>query len=740
MLAWVAVRLRLLVVPALVAAAVFAALHMRAFETGGPVLELVPSDAPALKAGAESRRLFKVPAGSDVAVVQRDPNGLSEEARRRIAERAKHVADNPGPALKLALPLMNLKGQVPGSREDGTTAVTFLQFAPGVAPMDRERIAHSYLNSFDQPGDAPVGVTGATPARLEQGRLILDRLELLELLTLVGVALIVVITLRSVGAAVVTLTAVAVTFPITIWALGAVADQLDVSLPQEMQPLVVALLLGVVTDYTVFFLSDFRDRLPGHSNAARCARATAAEVIPIVFTGGLILAISLLALRASSLSFFRNLGPTLAITVLVAMAVSMVFVPALIGLLGRFAVWPAARNGEMATPDEAIESRSSNLGRRLAYLVAGRPLAAVVTVVCIAGLVFAANGLRHIGLGVDLMSGLPSSSEAKKASAAAEEGFAPGVLAPTEVILKSRSGDPLPPDGLVQLQQRLAERPGVAGALGPADPAVIGEASSFFVTDDGTAARYVLILQHDPLGSTAIEDYDRLRSEMPQLAADAGLGGATVDYAGQTALASSTVAAVRGDAFKVAGVVIAINFVLLVIFMRALPAPLMLLVANVLSVAAALGLTVWLFQDVFGYSGVTYYVPFAAAVLLVALSSDYNVLVVGRIWHEAGRRQLREAIAVAAPRASRAIRAAGLALAVSFALVAIIPIRPFRELAVAMVIGILLETYVVRPLLAPGLIALLGRISGWPGRPGWVTGDASPASEAPPPQARSEPM
>jgi RND superfamily putative drug exporter len=77
---------------------------------------------------------------------------------------------------------------------------------------------------------------------------------------------------------------------------------------------------------------------------------------------------------------------------------------------------------------------------------------------------------------------------------------------------------------------------------------------------------------------------------------------------------------------------------------------------------------------------------------------------------------------------------------VSFALVAIIPIRPFRELAVAMVIGILLETYVVRPLLAPGLIALLGRISGWPGRPGWVTGDASPVSEAPPPQARSEPM
>jgi putative drug exporter of the RND superfamily len=738
MLAWIAVRLRFLVVPALIAAAVLAGLHIRAFETGGPVLELVPADAPALKAEADARRLFKVPAGSDVAVVQRDPNGLSEDAQRRIAERAKEVADNPGPALKLALPLLNMEGQVPGSRESGTTAVTFLMFGSDVVPTERERIAHSYLDGFNRPEDAAVGVTGATPARLEQGRLILDRLELLELLTLVGVALIVVVTLRSVGAAVVTLTAVAVTFPITIWALGAVADQLDVSLPQEMQPLVIALLLGVVTDYTVFFLSDLRDRLPGHSSSAACAHATAAEVIPIVFTGGLILAISLLALRASSLSFFRNLGPTLAITVLVAMAVSMVFVPALIGLFGRFAVWPAARSREAASPEETIQGGSGQ-GRRVAYLVAGRPVAAVITVLCVAGLLFAANGLRQIGLGVDLMSGLPSSSEVKKAASAAEGGFAPGVLAPTQVIVKSRSGDPLPPDGLVQLQRRLTERPGVAGALGPADPAAVGEASSFFVTNDGSAARYVLILRDDPLGANAIENFDRMRSDMPQAVADAGLGDATVEYGGQTALASSTVAAVRGDAFRVAGVVIAINLMLLIVFMRALPAPLVLLVANVLSVAAALGLTVLLFQDVLGNQHLTYYVPFASAVLLVALSSDYNVLVAGRIWHEAGRRRLREAIAEAAPRASRAIRAAGLALAVSFALVAIIPITPFRELAVAMVIGILLETYVVRPLLAPGLIALLGRLSGWPGRPGWAKGPP-PAGEPPQSQARSEPM
>jgi RND superfamily putative drug exporter len=125
-------------------------------------------------------------------------------------------------------------------------------------------------------------------------------------------------------------------------------------------------------------------------------------------------------------------------------------------------------------------------------------------------------------------------------------------------------------------------------------------------------------------------------------------------------------------------------------------------------------------------------VPFAGAVLLISLSSDYNVLIAGRIWREAERRPMREAIAVAIPQASRAIRAAGLSLAASFALVALIPIRPFRELAAMMALGILLETFLVRSLLAPAVLAVLGRLAGWPGRPGWAAKPVSPEADASP--------
>jgi putative drug exporter of the RND superfamily len=109
-------------------------------------------------------------------------------------------------------------------------------------------------------------------------------------------------------------------------------------------------------------------------------------------------------------------------------------------------------------------------------------------------------------------------------------------------------------------------------------------------------------------------------------------------------------------------------------------------------------------------------VPFAAAVLLVSLGSDYNVFLAGRIWDEARKRPLAEAVAVAGARAATPITIAGLVLAASFALLALVPVRPFRELAFAMATGLIIDTFLVRTLLVPALILLVGERGGWPGR------------------------
>jgi RND superfamily putative drug exporter len=110
-------------------------------------------------------------------------------------------------------------------------------------------------------------------------------------------------------------------------------------------------------------------------------------------------------------------------------------------------------------------------------------------------------------------------------------------------------------------------------------------------------------------------------------------------------------------------------------------------------------------------------VPLAVGVLLLSFGSDYNLFVVGRIWQEARHLPVGDAIRVATPRASRAISVAGIALALSFAALAIVPLRPFREFAFATAVGVLIDTFVVRSYLIPALISLCGRLAWWPSRP-----------------------
>jgi RND superfamily putative drug exporter len=163
-------------------------------------------------------------------------------------------------------------------------------------------------------------------------------------------------------------------------------------------------------------------------------------------------------------------------------------------------------------------------------------------------------------------------------------------------------------------------------------------------------------------------------------------------------------------------VALAVNLLILVLFLRALIAPVCLLTSSVLAIGATLGLTTRVFEDVLGVEGLTFYVPFVTAVLLVALGSDYNVFAVGHAWEEARYRPLRKALAATLPQSARTIRTAGVTLAVSFGLLAIVPLRPFREVAFAMSVGILIDALVVRSLVVPALLSLVGSASGWPGR------------------------
>jgi RND superfamily putative drug exporter len=710
------ISLRFLLVPAWIAAAAASAVYLPGLGSGQP-LELgglVPKNAEAIRVEQRSAELFQVPLTADTLVVQRDPQGLSRDAQARtvaLAVATSKATKDPG-GIAFALPITNALGLFPSSREQGTTAITYLFFGPEATLAGRVEQANLYAGRLQRPDDALVGVTGPAPARFRQYLEIASHLKYVEAGTVLLILLVVGLTFRALGAALLTLFAAGIAFTVASGAIPWVGKQLGVSVPQEVEPLVVALTLGIVTDYAVFYLASGRRRLLEGMDRVEAARASAERVTPIVGTAGLIVVAGTAALLVGELEFFRAFGPALALTAAVSLLVAVTLVPALLALFGRLLFWPGLRTHQLGTVEPG--DLSSPVREAAARFVSSLPVAALLVVLCSAVLFLAATGVRHTELAFRLITGLPSDTQERRAAEAAGRGFAPGVLAPTIVLVE---GDAIADyrDQLASLQDALAKEPGVAAVIGPKEQ-VPQAPKDLFVSAEGNAARFAVIFDTSPLGSPAIHDVRRLEDDLPALMRRAGLGQSKAGLAGQTQLASETVDAVVGSSIRVGAVVLAVNFLLLALFLRALVAPLYLLAASVASVAATLGLTTYVFQDLLGHTDLTYYVPFATGVLLVSLGSDYNVYVVGRIWEELRVRKLRDAIAVAAPRASKAISIAGVALAFSLATLAIIPLDGFREFAFMMCVGVLIETFVVRSLLIPALISLFGSSSTWPGR------------------------
>lgn len=697
---------------------------------GDDLASIIPQDSAAIQAEIRSIELFGFPLTSRTAVVQRDPRGLSVFVQAESVLDALAVNQGaPRPPLLGAIPLTNAIPLGSGMAERNTTVLTNLFMDPGSSFASQQRAAELYVaQHLTRPQDRVVGVTGSVPARAEQARIVGTTLHRLELFTVLAIVVLVSVAFRSLVAPVIALLAAGIAYVVTIDASALLGGVLGIAAPAELEPLLVALLLGIVTDYTIFYITALRTQLSQCEDLTEAVELSIATYTPIVTVAGITVAAGTGALLAARSEFFRGLGPAMTLAIVMGLLVSVTLVPALIAILGRRVLWPGRLLPGWATrwvrlpsgPPADVRSRS------LMVRLTRRRTATWVVVLGVGVLLIAALPLRSMELGVGFTSSLPPENPVKRATAAAAAGFAPGISSPTTILVE-RPGLLQDLGGLSDFQDDLATEPGVAGIVGPSQN-FTQTPYGVVLADDGNAARMLVVFTNDPLGAAAIGDLAKLRERAPTLAARHGLSDATITFAGDTALAEGLVSSTSADLYRIALVAIVVNLLLLVVFLRSLLAPVLLLCCSVLALAAALGLTNLIFADPETGGGLTFYVPFAAAVLLVSLGSDYNIFGVGRVWDEARRMPMREAVITAFPETSSAITTAGITLAVSFGMLAIIPLSPFRELGFSMAVGILLDAFVVRTLLVPCLLTLLGSKARWPMRGPAVT---APRDDAP---------
>lgn len=702
--------------------------HVDLSSGGAGLRDLAPIDLPAVQAELRAADDFPVPLHSRTLAVHYDAGGFTREEQSRIVDRAVRVdPDDRWPDLFGGIPLINQPPYAGSLPPAGTTAVTYLVFDPSASTTSRTRQAAAFADAFPD-ADAESGTTGAVPARISTARLLRDALPRLELVTAAVIMVVVTLFYRSLLAPLVVLLTIGISYLMSQAALGAFARAFDQDVPREVEPLLVALLLGVVTDYCLFFLSSMRRAL-GRGDAPRAATVHAiATTTPIVLVAGLTVAAGCASLAVATTDFLAAFGPALAMTVIVAAAVSLTLVPALIAILGRAAFLPSRVR---PATDADASPRPVDLHRSpMARLLTNRFTAIAAMLVTLVPLAYAAVHVRELRAGYGAVSGLPDGDPVREGQRIVEEGFALGIIAPTVLLVE---GDRLDRDvpGLVALQRTVGTQPGVAGTFGVGtadavrelvaartDAEALRDPLGLAVAPDGSSARMLVVLDDDPYGGLGVQRMRDLRDRLPELARDAGLpDDVRISLAGDTAVVTQLVERLREDLLRVTVTVVLLNLLLLAIFLRSALAPLLVVGASLLAVLASLGITTWVFQDLLGGDGITFYVPLASLVLLLSLGADYGIFAIGHAWGHTRTHTMRDALVIGSSETSSVIAIAGLLLGASFALLAVVPVDAFTQFAVAMSVGILIDTFVIRPVLLPSMVLAIGPAAMWPRRP-----------------------
>jgi uncharacterized membrane protein YdfJ with MMPL/SSD domain len=236
-----------------------------------------------------------------------------------------------------------------------------------------------------------------------------------------------------------------------------------------------------------------------------------------------------------------------------------------------------------------------------------------------------------------------------------------------------------------------------------------------------------VVYADDPYRAAALDRTVELRTAVRAAVADTGLAGAHVLVGGESATNVDLRSSSRRDLGVIAPLTLLVIGLVLALMLRSLVAPLYLVATIIASLFATLGLTVLVLVTLLGDEGMGNRVTAYIFVFLVALGVDYNIYLMSRVRQEIQERDFASGLFTAIARSGGVISSAGLILAGTFAVLMTQPIRELFQFGFAMAIGILLDTFLVRAMLVPAIVKLLGRANWWPGR---LTGQVPTAVRA----------
>jgi RND superfamily putative drug exporter len=594
--------------------------------------------------------------------------------------------------------IRNIVGVVAGPPSPNHLVQTALVAMPnsvvngtGTASADAAKALRADIKPLVAGTGLTEGVTGTAAQQLDSQQSGNKAEQVVLLATLLLILILLLVIFRSPIIAFLPLIVIALVSQVATGLISDVNKALNLNADSSISTILIVVLFGIGTDYILFLMFRYREELREGENPKQAMVNAVERVGEVIASAAGVVVVAFLALLLSTLSVLRSIGPALAIAVAVTLIAGLTLIPAVVSLLGPRVFWPS--KAWKHTPKGArFAAIGRSLGRRPAVFAG------------VSGLVLIALAIGAFSYKptFDLSSaGIPSNAESVTALKTLEEGLPPGATDPTLILLHANSGQPLTTAQLTTYAAKLKTLPGV-GAVAPPK-----------LSTDRATADYTVTLSYNPVSTSAVTV---LKNGLRPGAHASAPAGTYALVGGTTAVFADIQRAVNHDYLVVFPTAAIIILLILALLLRSVVAPWYLLVSVGLGFGATLGASVLVFQVLGGQPGLVFLLPVYMYLFVVALGTDYNILMIARL-----REQAREGMppgegaAEAFRHAAPTIAAAGLILAGTFASLTLAGNTILSQLGFAVSSGIVLAAFVMAMFFSPSLTALIGRRAWWPG-------------------------
>jgi len=677
--------------------------------------------SPSVQADQVEAREFPSNAGIPALIVWQRQGGLSEGDFQYFQQLTRHLKNQPLPNQTFIppfdqTPIAALKAQA--SKDQSTFVLpVFFDTSADAAHLKTSIEQLKKEVATDLPNDPfsakqaamksslSAHITGPVGIVVDAADLFVNADVSLLLATVLLVLILLLLIYRSPILAFIPLIAVGFAYGTVGPLLSLMAKHGWITVDGESISIMTVLLFGAGTDYCLFLVARFRHLLGEETNKTTALLRSISSTAGAIAMSGFTVMIALLALLLAHYGSYHRFAIPFSLAILVMGMASLTLVPALLAIFGRASFFPfIPRTAEMQrqrtsrrTANRAQASAPNKFGHTIGAFVCRKPLTiVVVTVILLGG--FAASA-SQIKITYDLLASFPKTMDSRQGSTILAKEFSPGTLAPVKIIIDTKGRS-------VPLAAKLSALPFVEQVakpqLGAKNPQIMD---------------YDVQLKLNPYSIEAMKLIPELRSATMQALSKAGVAtpASSMWIQGQTATQYDTWQATNRDMRVVIPIVIIFIAVLLLLYLRSIVAMLYLIATVLLSYFSALGLGWLIIHDLLGIDAIAGAIPLYSFVFLVALGEDYNIFMISSIWQKRKTMPLLKAIQEGVGETSSVITSAGLILAGTFAVLATLPIQILFQFGLITAIGVLLDTFIVRPFLVPAITALLGRRAFWPG-------------------------